>query len=237
MLAPQHLRLRRAARDGMRILDLGVERLVGRHVLGAHAVRGLRPRSAPIVRDPGAPAAHAHQHGAAREGTDRMDAGDVVAAAIPGRPFGPVPERFVEVPAEAVIGRAEQAAGQGACVERGAAALDGPHQGHLPCRPGRTLGLRRKCRGAHFAPACTGVVGRVQLHAEMAQAQRGEHPPRGIGRQHHAHRIADEARPLHRPAAGAPPQFDQALARGHPCSITHAVFSFEAASPQPPVSA
>ena len=70
MLAPQYVGLRRAARDGVRILDLGVERLVGWHVLGTHAMRGLRPRGARIARDPGPAAAHAHQHRAVRERTD-----------------------------------------------------------------------------------------------------------------------------------------------------------------------
>jgi len=59
----------------------------------------------------------------------------------------------------------------------------------------------------------------MQLDTEMAQVQRRQHAAVGLRRQQHADRLAEEADAFDAPVAVGAPQFEQALAGGHPGTV------------------
>src|SRR5262249_56657091 len=98
----------------MRGLGDGMVSLLGRGVLGAHAFAAQAPARARILGEPDAAGRHRNPRalGIARIDADRMDAGQVGAAAHPLLALGMVPERTDHVPALPVIDRAEEPARQ-----------------------------------------------------------------------------------------------------------------------------
>src|SRR5262249_54413474 len=112
--------------------------LIGRHVFRPHAGGLALPGFAAVGRAPDAAAGNAHLDAAAvaRVYADRMDAGQFTAATGPLLAHGIVPQRPHQVPGVAVVGRAEQAAGQGAAPQppglRRAAGLQRPDEFVVP---------------------------------------------------------------------------------------------------------
>src|SRR5207253_6387004 len=92
----------------------GVVGQLGRRILGAHALAALFPARAAVLREPDAAGRDRDPYAPriARIDTDRMNAGQLGAAAHPLLALGMIPQRADHFPALAVIWRAEQPAWQ-----------------------------------------------------------------------------------------------------------------------------
>ena len=122
-------------REGARV------RVLGRHVLGAHAVRALGPRRAgvPVRQMPPRRDADRDRLRVARIDADRVNAGVVLAAAAPLRALGVEPQRLDDPPRSRRDLGTEQAAGDRAAPQRAVAIERGrerPDQrGATTCAP------------------------------------------------------------------------------------------------------
>src|SRR5438034_200605 len=94
VLHPQTVGPGRAEDKAMRILNVGVVLALRGHVCGPHAVGPAVPGGAADGRDPDAATGDADEHTPAVAGidTDRVDTGEVGAAAEPLLALGMVPE-------------------------------------------------------------------------------------------------------------------------------------------------
>ncbi len=199
MLRPKDLGSRRALRQAMHILDVGIVAALRRHEFGVHAFAGELPARAAVGALPGAAAGDRDGHFFTVE-ADRVDAGLVVAAAEPFGTLLAIPQRAHQRPALAAVAGPEQASGNAARPEIVACAFERPdlHQlpGHLVIvafRLGGVSGSR------DLVPGVAAIIGTVELDAEMAEVQRCID---GLAlRQHGAHGIAEEVRFADRPAA------------------------------------
>src|SRR5262245_57587259 len=160
VLAPHHLRARRAARQPVHVLRDRILAQLRRHVLGIHAAVDEAPAGALVAARPHARGrdADADVPGIARIHEHRADARLLAAGdAVPLAAVGHTPERLVQRPGLAAVVGAEEAAGHGAGPDPpgNAAGLEHPD---LAERPGMRvfvavrLGLRRKHRRRHLAP-------------------------------------------------------------------------------------
>src|SRR5262249_50829998 len=106
VLHPHALGRRAALRETMNILGDRVVSLFGRRVFRAHAFATQAPARAAILREPDATGRHPNPDalGIARIHADRMNAGQIGAAAHPLFTFGMIPERADHVPALPAIG-------------------------------------------------------------------------------------------------------------------------------------
>jgi len=120
VLDPQHVGRRRALHHAVRILDVLILLAFGRHEIGLHAGRRQLPARAAVARLPDAAARHrdGDMLRVARVDEHRVNAGVVIAAAEPVAAAPIEPERIVQRPAVAAVGRAEQARRQAAGPER-----------------------------------------------------------------------------------------------------------------------
>ena len=100
MLHPEHVGVGPALRDHVRVLDVLLELLVGRHEIGAHALCGELPLPAAVARRPHAAARDADLHVTriARVDADRVDARLIGAAAEPLLAARVVPQRRDRAP-------------------------------------------------------------------------------------------------------------------------------------------
>jgi hypothetical protein len=151
----------------------------------------------------------------ARIHDDRVDAGVVAAAAHPLLARGVKPQRLVQLPARAAVGRAKQAAGQRAAPHR-AVAIVGERPDERR-RPFRLLGLgrrlRRILRSRDLGPRRAAVAGAMQLDAEVAVIERRE-PRAVVGDERERDVVADERRARELVALAARLGDEQSFSRG-----------------------
>ncbi len=114
MLAPDHVRIGAAGGDQVRILDIGIVGLVGRHEGGAQALPRQPPALARIVALPDPAAGDGHRHLAAVPGIDPDGVGrrQFGPAAEPALPLRQVVETRDQGPALAAVAADEKGAGR-----------------------------------------------------------------------------------------------------------------------------
>src|SRR5437763_4701425 len=186
MLHPQPVGLALALHQQMRVLAVGIARLVGRQIGGAHAVGAARPAVAAVIGLPHATAGDPKPHHLriARIDADGMNTGQVRPAAEPLSAAGMIPERTHELPAIAAVARTEETAGDGAAPQKPGLvrpsglerpdADDGPWHRLTPAVGiNEIIGLGResRCRAFLPAPVCLGAM---QLHPEMTMVKGGK---------------------------------------------------------------
>lgn len=105
VLGPEMVGRAGALDESVRILDIGIATLVGRHVSGAHALGTVFPVRAVVFADPDAAAGDAEDDAAAvaRVDGDGVDARVIVAAAEPFPALREIPEGANELPVLAVV--------------------------------------------------------------------------------------------------------------------------------------
>src|SRR5262249_40201463 len=110
VLHPHAPRRGAALHETMHVLGDGIVGLLGRGVFGAHPVAAQAPARAAILREPDAAGRDRDPHalGIAWIDADRMETGQVRAAAHPLLALGMIPERADHVPALPMIDRAEE---------------------------------------------------------------------------------------------------------------------------------
>src|SRR5437867_3540013 len=236
MLHAEHVRMRAALHNAVRVLDIRFELFLWRHIFSAHPGTRRLPGESTVFTSPYTPAGDADGHAAriARINTNRVNARIVGASTKPFFAEGIIPKWTIEFPRIASILGSEQSTGQ--CAAPHDARLVGPTRCERPYEFQRpidgharnrihfgnvTFGHGRILRRSDFLPRFSTVARPMHFDAEMSVIKRGDQLPVPRVVHHSRAVVAKKTRAADGPFRSAAIQGEQTFPRCYMTACAH----------------